>query len=228
MRVYRMADTCFGLETVHTAIHRQLRDYAVESPAELTIRTTEADITQEQERFPEPMVPAYAESLAVCRRLSDALLDRDVLLFHGSAVAVDGEVYLFTAPSGTGKSTHARLWREHFGERALMVNDDKPFLGIREEGVTVYGSPWNGKHHLSANVALPLKALCLLQRAEENTIRPVTAEEALPALLRQAYRAEELARILPLVVRLSEAVPLYRLGCNMAPEAAEVAWRGMQ
>ena len=109
-----------------------------------------------------------------------------------------------------------------------MVNDDKPFLGIREEGVTVYGSPWNGKHHLSANVALPLKALCLLQRAEENTIRPVTAEEALPALQRQAYRAEELARILPLVVRLSEAVPLYRLGCNMAPEAAEIAWRGMQ
>ena len=104
MRVYRMADTCFGLETVHTAIHRQLRDYAVESPAELTIRTTEADIAKEQERFPEPMVPAYAESLAVCRRLSDALLDRDVLLFHGSAVAVDGEVYLFTAPSGTGKS----------------------------------------------------------------------------------------------------------------------------
>ena len=115
MRVYRMADTCFGLETVHTAIHRQLRDYAVESPAELTIRTTEADIAQEQERFPEPMVPAYAESLAVCRRLSDALLDRDVLLFHGSAVAVDGEVYLFTAPSGTGKSTHARLWREQRG-----------------------------------------------------------------------------------------------------------------
>ncbi len=228
MRVYKMADTCFGLETVHTAIHRLLRDYAAEGPAELTIRTTEADIAEEQARLPEPAAPAYAESLAVCRRLSDALLAKDVLLFHGSAVAVDGEVYLFTAPSGTGKSTHARLWRELGGARALMVNDDKPFLGIREEGVTVYGSPWNGKHCLSANVALPLKALCLLQRAEENTIRPVTVQEALPALLRQAYRAEELARILPLVLRLAEAAPLYRLGCNMSPEAAEVAWKGMQ
>ena len=110
MRVYRMADTCFGLETVHTAIHRQLRDYAVESPAELTIRTTEADIAQEQERFPEPMVPAYAESLAVCRRLSDALLDRDVLLFHGSAVAVDPVKAVSTVrPASTSSSPSRRL-----------------------------------------------------------------------------------------------------------------------
>lgn len=156
-----------------------------------------------------------------------AAADRQTLLMHASVIRQGGRGYLMTAPSGTGKSTHARLWRERFGPRVTMVNDDKPLLGLGAGGVTVYGSPWDGKHRLSSNIALPLKALCLLRRGERNEIRPVTAREALPALLRQAYRPEALARVLPLVTRLAEAAPLYELRCNMEPEAAEVAWRGM-
>ena len=80
---------------------------------------------------------------------------------------MDGEAYIFTAVSGTGKSTHAMLWREVFGERVRMINDDKPLIRITPEGkAVVYGTPWDGKHHLSKNSAFPLKAICWLTRAK--------------------------------------------------------------
>ena len=110
------------------------------------------------------------ETLAVYRKIADQMLSYDTLLFHGSVVAVDETGYLFTAKSGTGKSPHARLWREYLGERAVMVNDDKPLLQITKNGVIAYGTPWDGKHHLSSNIAVPLKAICILTRASENHI----------------------------------------------------------
>ena len=89
------------------------------------------------------------ESILIHSKVSEELLNYDVLLVHGSAICMDGEVYLFTAPSGTGKSTHTRLWREVFGDRTMMIND-KPMLKICPDGVEVYGTPWRGKHHLGA------------------------------------------------------------------------------
>ena len=80
----------------------------------------------------------------IYRKIADALVDDGVILYHGSVIAVDGQGYLFTAKSGTGKSTHTALWRELFGERAVMVNDDKPLLRVKDDQVTVYGTPWNG------------------------------------------------------------------------------------
>ncbi len=152
-------------------------------------------------------------------------------MFQGSAGAVDGEAYLFPAPSGTGKSPHARLWREAFGDRAVMINDDKPLLRVSEEGVRVYGTPWNGKHRLGGNLSAPLKALCVLTRDERNHIEPISREEAFAVLFQQSYRPareENLPRLLALLERLSRKVGLYRLGCNMEPEAAIISYQGMQ
>ena len=99
----------------------------------------------------------YLETLAVYRKICTKLLEKNVLLFHGSAIEVDGEAYLFTAKSGTGKSTHTALWRQMFGNRAIMINDDKPLLKVVSEGVCVCGTPWNGKHRLGCNKIVPLK-----------------------------------------------------------------------
>jgi len=227
VKCYRVADVTFGLETVHDYTHRMLKDYAAEDTPELYITTTEDDIAAEYSRTESYFKAPYIESLAVYRELCDALLDRNVLLLHGSAIAVDGLCYIFTAVSGTGKSTHARLWRERFGERSVMVNDDKPLLRFTQEGVTVYGTPWDGKHRLSRNIAVPLKSVALLSRAAENRVEPVDPLTALPVLLQQSFRSEAVERILPLVERLADSVPIYRLFCNMEPEAAVVAWETM-
>lgn len=229
--VYRLAEHTVELRTLYANVHNMCRDYASDAPPQLVIETSPEDIAFERERSPEPYPDGYLETLAVYRRLAHALLEDDVLLFHASAVAVDGEGYLFTAVSGTGKSTHARLWRELLGDRAVMVNDDKPLLHVAPEGVTVYGTPWSGKHALHTNIHVPVRAVCLLHRAAENTIEPVTPYAALPMLLQQTYRPTEqtaLLRVLRLVERLGESVRLYSLGCNMEPEAARLAYETMR
>lgn len=174
--------------------------------------------------------PVYMEELALYRKIVDKMLDYQTFLFHGSVISVDGEGYLFTAKSGTGKSTHTGLWRNLFGDRAVMVNDDKPLLRVTEEGVLVCGTPWDGKHHLSNNIMVPLKAVTILQRGTENRIRRITLQEALPMLLQQSHRPSDPAqmpRFLKLLEKLSEKTGLFCLECNMEPEAAEVAYRGI-
>ena len=213
---------------------------ATESPVYFTIATTQSDIDFEREKSAREDIKegipirhfsdAYLETLAVYRKIADYLLSCDTLLFHGSVIAVDGEGYLFTAKSGTGKSTHTRLWREYFGERAVMVNDDKPLLYITDFGVTAYGTPWDGKHRLSTNIAVPLKGICILTRNAKNYIEPVGPHAVYPLIVQQTNRslsAEGMKRTLSLIDRMLNVVPVYRLGCNMDIEAAKVAYEGM-
>lgn len=216
------------------------RDYLTDEPSVFSVEIIPPDILFEREKAAHEDalegIPArhfsdqYLETLAVYRKIAFGLLDHHTLLFHGSAIAVDGSGYLFTAKSGTGKSTHTRLWREYFGNRAVMVNDDKPLLKFTDSGVFVCGTPWDGKHHLSSNLSIPLKAVCILTRSRENQIRPITQKEAWPMLMQQSYRpsdAKKLASTLSLVERLGKSVELYQLGCNMERSAAKAAYDGM-
>jgi len=172
----------------------------------------------------------YLETIAVQREITERLFEYDTLLFHGSVIAVGEEAFLFTAKSGTGKSTHTRLWREVFGERARMVNDDKPFLRFSGEDVIACGSPWNGKHHLGENIALPLSAICILERGTENRIVQISAKEALVMLVQQSNRPQNpqlMPKYLELIDRLTKKMRFYRLYCNMEAEAALVSYCGM-
>lgn len=215
-------------------------NYLTEEPPDFAYGVTWADLQFEQQAlrreaeaegmrirvFTDP----FLERAAIQRRFAEHLLTRDTLLLHGSAVAVDGNGYLFTASCGTGKSTHTRLWMELFGSRAVMINDDKPFLRLLPEGVLVCGSPWSGKHGLDTNVTVPLNGICLLNRGQENHIAPMDSRDALPMLLHQSYApmAEaELAHYHALVTRLSEAVPLWHMFCNKEPQAALTAFGAM-
>ena len=201
-------------------------------PEELVLEQTKSDRERELEGLP-PYVwpPEYLEQLAVYRKIADEMPKRNVILFHGSVIAVDGQGYLFTAISGTGKSTHTRLWREYFGERAQMINDDKPLIRIEEGRVLAYGTPWDGKHHLSTNTSVPLKAICFLDRGEKNEIHKVDPIEKYPNLVQQIYRpksGEALSCTMHLLDILMKETKFYHLHCNMDIEAAEVSWNGMK
>ena len=227
---YRFAGKTVEIRSMHRLVHTMSRNYTSPHPAELVIEITPTDIDFERKKSEGPCSDAYLETLAVYRKLAHALLPEDVLLFHASAVAVDGFGYLFTAVSGTGKSTHAGLWRQLFGSRAVMVNDDKPLLKIEEKRVTAFGTPWSGKHALDTNTSVPVRAICILRRAEHNSIREITPYEALPMLLQQSYRPtdqKELVQTLHLVERMSEQAELYELSCNMDVEAARLAYETM-
>ena len=239
---YRMAERVVEVVSIYPKVHDYCRDYSAEGePADFTAEVSQADIDYERERSAREDIcegreitdypDDYLEELAVYRRIAEKMPYYDTVLFHGSVIAVDGQGFLFTAKSGTGKSTHTGLWRECFGERAVMVNDDKPLLRITDSGVTAFGTPYNGKHRLGCNMSVPLKALCILTRGTENSIVPVTRSEAYSMMLQQVYRPSDpagMAKTLALVDRLAENTGLYRLACNMDKEAAIVAYNGMK
>ena len=239
--VYRFADKCIRITSIHNRVHELCTEYRAEGQADFAVETAQADIDFERQKSARENAAAgrpcrafsdaYLETLAVYRKIAERMPDYGTVLIHGSCVAVDGRGYLFLAKSGTGKSTHARLWRELLGERAVMVNDDKPLLRLTDAGAVVYGTPWDGKHRLSRNTSVPLNAVCILERAAENAIRPVSAAEAYPMLLQQVYRPADAAameKTLSLIDRLAASVPLWRLGCNMELEAARIAYDAMK
>jgi len=172
----------------------------------------------------------FLERASIQRAVAEFLFERDILMLHGSTVAVDGRGYLFTAKCGTGKSTHTRLWCQAFGGRAVMVNDDKPFLKITDSGVWVCGSPWSGKHGLDTNIMVPLAGICILERGKENRIVPCDWKAARPMLLHQSCCPLDVgkrASFEALVSRLAGSIPLWRMDCNKDMEAALVAYDTM-
>lgn len=234
-----LAGVPVGISAIHPGTEVFCRDYVTEEQPAFTVVMTEEDIAAERGRSarqderegiaPRRFSDAYLETLALYRRLARELLSYDAVVFHGSALALDGRAYLFTAPSGTGKTTHTRLWLKNI-PGCRVLNGDKPILRILDDRVLACGTPWRGKERLGSGGILPLEAVCLLERDRENHIEPVSFHEAFPALLRQTHHPEgpaSMVKILELLGRLRENVRLYRLGCNMEDEAALVSWRGM-
>ena len=234
-----LAGTAIRVEALHESTERFCADYLCEAEPELTVRCSQEDIDAEREKSrredeleglaPRNFSDRYLETLAVYRKICRALLERDVLLFHGSVLAYEGRAYLLTAPSGTGKTTHSRLWLEHV-PGAHVLNGDKPLLRIEADRVLACGTPWRGKEGLGCNETLPLDAICLLTRDAGNHIEPLSFHDALPTLIGQSNRPTEapaLLHTLELVGRLGQLTRLYRLGCNMEPEAALVSFRAL-
>ena len=233
-----LADKIIRVKVRHSMVREQCGEYLTEREPEVTVNVEPENITRMREsaaredalegKPPQEYSEAYLESLTVYRKICEKMVEYDTILMHGSVVAVDGEAYLFTAKSGTGKSTHTRFWRELFGERAIMVNDDKPLLKLTEDRVLACGTPWDGKHRLSTNVCLPLKAICILERGEENEIHPISPQEALPMVLQQTYRPKNMGKYMEIIDKLTQRVSFYRLKCNQTPEAAKMAYEAMK
>lgn len=229
--IFRLAGHNVDITTEGEYIPNSLQTYLTNANASITVTVSEQDIAYEATVTPllDPS-PKTLTSFAIQRKLSEALIDYDTILFHSSALAVDGQGYLFAALSGTGKSTHSRLWREMYGDRVTMINDDKPFIHVGEDEVRVYGSPWNGKHHLGTNTSVPVKAICILTRDTTNHIERIDVDEAFAILYQQTYRSKDplkLAHTIDLLNRMAGKIALYRLGCNMDPDAARVSYEGM-
>lgn len=232
-----IAQTVFAVRSLFESTKDYCRNYLTEKEPDFTVEVFPEDLISEQQaldveaaeeglkrrKFTDP----FLERTVIQRKVAACLLHRNTLLFHGSGLSLDGQGYLFTAAKcGTGKSTHTRFWRQVFGDRVKMVNDDKPFLHLTESGVTMYGAPWSGKHGLDTNVAVPLRGICLLQRGPENRIEKISPEEALPMLLHQAFLPGDDSG-LPVLKELTEALcrktTLWKMECINDPSAAEIS-----
>ena len=228
---YCFADIPVSISYRYEYLKEQCKDYVSRLDPMFFLDITQEDLMQERARAEHPDASEdYLESLACYRKFCSQAVFENVLLFHCSAVSVDGVAYLFAAPSGTGKSTHTALWRRALGERAVMVNDDKPLIRISPEQILVYGTPWDGKHRLSNRMSAKVGGICFLSRSSENHIKRLSPNEAMPHLLGQTFRPDSsqgTAKMLQLVIELAGRVPMWSMGCNISEEAAWLAYHSM-
>jgi hypothetical protein len=149
-------------------------------------------------------------------------------MIHASAVEKEGKAYLFSAPSGTGKSTHAQLWRQTFkGEPIRIINDDKPAVCLQNGVFYACGTPFSGKTDKNENRKAPIQGLCMLHRGKTNKIQKITSGEALPLILPQTLfygDEEETNLLLSFLDRFLQSVPVYKMECTMEEEAAKTAY----
>ncbi len=206
------------------------RAYIVPSgrPADFAVSVSAEELRREMEKAPECFFgEGYGEGVVVYEKISNALPAFDAFVMHSSAVAVDGGAYCFAAQSGTGKSTHTRYWREALGDRMTVINGDKPIYRFEGDALMACGTPWCGKEGWQTPVRVPLRALCLLERAEENAVFPVDAFGALGELARHFHLpgggAVDMPRLVELIDRMVTAVPVYRLRCRNDISAARTA-----
>lgn len=233
MKKYKMANVVFGAQYNFPFTEFFLKDYSYDGneDVEFVVSINANDIEFERALTPE-FCDDELENVALFRKLCDCLLDKkDIILFHSSAITVDDRAYLFTAPSGTGKSTHTRLYKEYFGDRFAYVNDDKPFIKIENDSVVVYGNPWTGKHALGNNISAKVNGICKLAQAKKNAIRKMQSDETLLTLLDQTERPrniEMMDKLLTILEKMVKLVPSFYLECDISYDAVTTSYNAMK
>lgn len=165
-------------------------------------------------------------SAAFCREI----IPHGRFFLHASAVVLDGEAYLFSAPSGMGKSTHTALWLRSF-EGSYILNDDKPVIFPENERVTVWGTPFAGKTDLQVNRGVPLRAVCFLKQGNENSITRIDSERAIALTLNNTYRpknSDNMKLLLDMIGRVVETADIFEMSCRNEFAAAEMSYKAMK
>lgn len=147
---------------------------------------------------------------------------------HSSAIIYNGEVVMFLGESGTGKSTHTRLWRENI-VGATLLNDDSPFIGVCDGKATAFGSPWSGKTPCYKNESYPIRAIVRLSQAPHNAMRRLRGVQAIGALLPSlppAFAFDERMEdcVMDVLSAIVGRVPVYHLECLPDAAAAELSY----
>lgn len=231
MFLIRIAQLNIKIQNRYPYAEKFCREFLAEfEEPDITVSVTDEELAHERELDIYNSTDGYLESICIYRKIALELPRFEAMVFHASVVAVDGLAYAFAAHSGTGKSTHTDLWLRVFGERAVIVNGDKPIFRLIDGQWRVFGTPWRGKEGLGGNISAPLKSLCFLERGKENEIAPVGDAEAVSRLFSQILMPSDpqmAEKQLTLLDDLISNTPSYLLRCNMLPEAAIVSYQAM-
>lgn len=227
----KLADIGVEIDNRYPDLENLCRGYETEEPARMVLAVTPEEIARERCSQTYAFSEGYLETICLYRKLALEMLQHGVFIMHASVVEVDGQGYAFLAPSGTGKTTQTRLWLEHFGSRARVINGDKPLIRMVPEGMgwkfLAYGTPWCGKEGMGCNASAPLKAMFLLERAPEPSCFLAEQEDSVDRIFRQLLmpeRMDQMNDLLTMADRLVETVPAYILRCNMAMDSVMAAY----
>lgn len=200
-----------------------------DSETQIRLNIKEEFINKKKEEIPYLSIEEH-EYMWTCEAFYSELLRHNGMMLHSSCVEKDGFAYLFSARSGTGKSTHTHLWLKNL-EGTRIINDDKPALICEDGKWYACGTPFSGKTDENLDVKIPVRAITFLHRSETNSVKRIPPFQAVGLLIEQTIKPADktLAEsMLEKVDKLLREVPVFSLGCNMEDEAATVAYNEIE
>ena len=215
----KTAGLTIAIETLSPGTYGYCIRYLSEGSPDICVSITEEDIQreiQDSKNRSEVINNQYLETIAVYRKIAEKALCFDTILMHGSVIAVDGRAYMFSAPSGTGKTTHIRKWLEK-DSTAFVVNGDKPLIRITDTEAIACGTPWCGKERMGTNTMVPLRGIAFMERSEDNSIEEISFKQAIPFLIQQIHCPKDsnlMMQTLSLLDKLKGKVRFFRFRCN--------------
>ena len=224
-----LSDLKVNIEHKYDYMTEFCKDYVAQfDAADIMAKADDTAIAKEKAMVPGAPVEA-CESLCIYRAIAEQLPQFDRFVFHGAAIEYQNFAYLFTAPSGTGKTTHINLWHKYLDDKVGIINGDKPIIKA-DDNITVYGTPWAGKESYQRNTKAPLNAICILKQSKTNSIVRLKNSEAINHLMRQVYMprdAAALSNTLALIGQMIEKTPVYELSCDISEDAFKTSFNEM-
>ena len=195
---------------------------------DICVSVDEEELQRDILKFPGyPIDVGYVECIALYWKIGNALPAFDGFAMQSSVVEVDGKAYAFAADGRIGKSAYTKYWMDVLGDRIQVINGDKPIYRFKGNKLMAYGTPWCGREGWKTRVYAPLKALCLLEQGRENAVYTIDAYDVLGEMANHFHIPEDgqvdLPKLVELVDRMLERVPVYRLKCRNDRSAARKA-----
>lgn len=224
-----ISELCVRMNAKYPFAFHHCQDYIIEEKERVDIdAVADADeIAREMATYNVAHSEAYCESICLYRAIAEQLPMLDRFVFHGAAVSIGGRGFIFTAPSGTGKTTHIDLLLKNYPADVDIINGDKPIIYVTDVGARVCSTPWAGKEGMNKNTSAPLAGIVLLRRGCENSIKKIAPGDYFAAIMAQTYfpkNARARVATLDLLDRLARSVDFYLLECNVSDQAAKTSF----
>jgi hypothetical protein len=229
--IYEIAGLRVKIENRYDFTTKFCQEYLSEdqtSQVHIVARASEEEFLEEK-KYSGKFSDGYIENICLYRSLCCQIPLFNRMLLHCAVLEYEGKAYAFLGRSGTGKSTHTRLWKKYLGS-PKMVNGDKPILEWVEDGFIAHGTPWRGKESWGERTSAPLYGLCFLEQAKENSIRKLSPAEVSSRLFGQILLPEEEENVistLELADKLIATTPAYLLKCDISKEAVKLSFEAM-
>lgn len=239
--VVSMAGLSYKIKPLYQSTYNFLKDYLSDSTPAINVTITEDDIIQEinkekvyyyvckqydkesQNQESHQCITIYKEinknrieTVILYRKIIEASIAFGVFFMHGAVISVNNYTFMFTAPSGTGKTTHIKKWIDCI-DNSFIINGDKPLIRITDSSAIACGTPWCGNENLGVNTTAPLTAIILMERNENNYMEEISFESAFPFLVQQIYIPDNIdiaKKELELLSQLKDKVRFFRFSFN--------------
>ena len=232
--LYKIADLIIEYSSNYNVLKERSNKYLITDNTlkpDSKIKVSNDEIKEIEDSYEENNTE-LAEYIVTGVKFYKELVNYKGCLLHSSAIVVDNESYLFSATSGTGKSTHTGLWMKYLkNKEKYILNDDKPAIRIIDNKIWTYGTPFSGKYDINENKKVKLKAICFIERSETNSIERLENDQAIKLFLEQTItdlNALEMMNLLETLDTIIKQIPVYKLKCNISEEAVKLAYKTMK